>query len=419
VKKFLFILILILLNNLSTYAIDEVQLEFDNDFQKQTLNVDHNIPFENKIAIEDFQLENPSTTEVLESSTPLTGTSKFFNALSQTSQNLYKLQIDNIDSPSSLLSEQLTKKFETGPLESFHTWGVFQGNFNTTMQEGEHGKTTFNPALVNILFDGTFKGGKEDFRLMLDPTHQHNHPFFQQLVQDAYFETKRIPHHTILFGNSRTGTGYEGAQSPYTLPFVNRSQISRNLANIRKVGIRVKGNYSFVDYDFGGYSSDTFFSEFMPGVEFDGWVNLKPLAKTNGKYGKLTTGGGIVSGHRNSVDYFVGGAYVGYTYKKFWTRMEYAVSDGSNGGSGLTTKRRQGWYVTLGYRITKKLEILARYDEFDPDKTISNNNQREYTAGVNYYIKGQALKLILNYVYCQNQAAKDSHRILVGTQIAL
>jgi phosphate-selective porin len=62
---------------------------------------------------------------------------------------------------------------------------------------------------------------------------------------------------------------------------------------------------------------------------------------------------------------------------------------------------------------------LCRYDEFDPDKTISNNNQREYTAGVNYYIKGQALKLILNYVYCQNQAAKDSHRILVGTQIAL
>ena len=157
----------------------------------------------------------------------------------------------------------------------------------------------------------------------------------------------------------------------------------------------------------------------MPGVEFDGWVNLKPLAKTNSKYGKLTTGGGIVAGNRNSTDYFVGGAYVGYTYKKFWTRMEYAISDGSNGGSGLTNKKRQGWYVTLGYHITKKLEILARYDEFDPDRTISGNNQREYTAGINYYIKGQALKLILNYIYCQNEARPDSHRILVGTQIAL
>ena len=131
------------------------------------------------------------------------------------------------------------------------------------MEEGEHGYTKYNPALVNVLFDGKFRGGKENFRLMLDPSHQHNRSFMKQFVQDAYFETHRIPHHTILFGNSRTGTGYEGAQSPYTLPFINRSQISRHFANIRKVGLRVKGDYSLVDYDLGAYSSDTFFTEFI------------------------------------------------------------------------------------------------------------------------------------------------------------
>ncbi len=62
---------------------------------------------------------------------------------------------------------------------------------------------------------------------------------------------------------------------------------------------------------------------------------------------------------------------------------------------------------------------MARYDEFDPDRTISGNNQREYTAGINYYIKGQALKLILNYIFCQNEAKADSHRILIGAQLAL
>jgi hypothetical protein len=422
-KKILIILNLILLTSGSVFAAGEgdfstkeIDLQFDEGFQK--LEINDNRQYGEKLAINDFEVQETQVSdEIIDNSN--SHTSRFFSGLSQTAQNVYNLKIEDTNSPASLLAEPLTKHFDKGPLESFHTWAVFQGNFNTTMTEGENGKTTFNPALVNILFDGTFKGGKEDFRLMLDPTHQHNRPFLQQFIQDAYFETHRIPHHTILFGNSRTGTGYEGAQSPYTLPFVNRSQISRNLANIRKVGLRVKGNYSLVDYDFGGYSSDTFFSEFMPGVEFDGWVNLKPLAKTNGKYGKLTTGGGIVSGSRNSTSYFVGGAYVGYEYKKFWTRMEYAVSDGSNGGSGLTTKRRQGWYITLGYNITKKLEVLCRYDEFDPDKTISNNNQREYTAGVNYYIKGQALKLILNYVYCQNEASKDSHRILTGFQLAI
>lgn len=415
-KILLYIFTLTFFTSTLAYSAEEINLEFDDNFPKLAINDSRqNIPA--------LDVQNTETTlnpvEITDNPTPMTTQSRLFSGISQTARDVYNLQIENINVPSSLLSKQLTKHFENGPLESLHTWGVVQSNFDTMMTEGEHGTTTFNPALINVLFDGTFRGGKENFRLMLDPSHQHNRPFMRQLVQDAYIETHRIPHHTILIGNSRTGTGYEGAQSPYTLPFINRSQISRNLANIRKVGVRVKGNYSLVDYDFGGYSSDTFFTEFMPGVEFDGWVNLKPLAKTDGKYGKLTTGGGIVSGKRNSIDYFVGGTYIGYEYKKFWTRMEYAVSDGSNGGSGLTDKRRQGWYVTLGYHINKKLEVLARYDEFDPDKTISNNNQREYTAGINYYIKGQALKLILNYVFCQNEAKADSHRILAGFQIAL
>lgn len=420
-KKILFILILLVLNTLAANAIEEITLEDDATFQKLVINDKQHTGFENP-ALKDLEIQEITPLEapqLLEDSNNLNTHTRLFNGISQTAKNLYNLQVEQLDSPSPLFAEPLTKHFESGPVESLHTWGVVQSNFDTMMTEGENGYTKFNPALINILFDVKMKGGKDNFRLMLDPTHQHNRPFLQQFVQDAYYETKRIPHHTILIGNSRTGTGYEGAQSPYTLPFINRSQISRNLANIRKVGIRVKGNYSLVEYDFGGYSSDTFFTEFMPGVEFDGWVNLKPLGKTDGRYGKLTTGGGIVSGTRNSVDYFVGGAYIGYEYKKFWTRMEYAVSDGSNGGSGLTTKRRQGWYVTLGYHLTKKLEVLARYDEFDPDRAISNNNQREYTAGINYYLKGQALKLILNYVFCQNQAKADSHRILIGAQIAI
>ena len=56
------------------------------------------------------------------------------------------------------------------------------------------------------------------------------------------------------------------------------------------------GNYDFVDYDLGGFSSGTYFSDFFPGAEFDGWVNIKPLAKTKGKYGILKIGGGIATG---------------------------------------------------------------------------------------------------------------------------
>lgn len=422
-KKILLILALLLINIPNAFAnsTDEISLEFDNNFTRHQLSVKETstIHKENKIAINSENIEEsiapiqPQTSDEL-----YQNHSRFFNGISKTAKDVYKLQIENTDTPSCLFKDQLTKTFDEGPVESVHAWTAVQMNSTTNIPETGDTDTRFNVNLVNILIDTKMRGEKDSFHLMLDPTHSHR-GFFHTFIQDAFYESKRIPHHTLMIGHSRPGVGFEGAQSPYTLPLANRSQISRNLANIRKTGIRLKGDYSLVDYDFGGYSSDTMFTEFMPGVEFDGWINLKPLGKTDGRYGKLTTGGGIVSGTRNSVDYFVGGAYVGYTYKKFWTRMEFATSDGSNGGGGLTTKRQQGWYITLGYHLTKKLEMITRYDEFDPDKTKRNNNQREYTAGLNYYLKGQAFKVFLNYVFCQNEAKKDAHRIILGTQIII
>lgn len=343
-----------------------------------------------------------------------------FNAITKAANDVYKLEIERTDVPSQLLKDQLTFKVNKGPLDSIHIWSAYQMNFSTNVPERGDTDSKFDVGLINILIDGKFKGGKENFRIMLDPTHRSSHPdFMQPFFQDLYIESHRIPHHTVLVGNSRPGVGIEGAQSPYTLAFINRSQISRNLANIRKFGVRLRGDYSLMDYDLGIYSSSTNFTSFFPGHEFDAWMNVKPLGKTDGKYGKLVTGAGIQSGEKHGTSYYLTGVYAGYDYKKFWSKFEYARANGSNGGSGLTDNRSQGLFVTLGYHLTKKLEILARYDQFDPDRSIRNNNQKEFTLGTNYYLKGQALKLIFNYVYCQNDNKVDSHRLMMGTQIVL
>lgn len=410
-KQVFFILIFTLTLN-AVYAEDEILLETNSPFFETGAS-------QNVLQTNPEEVRNPLLDEAQNPESSIHHHSKFYDELSKNAHNVYNLQIENTNVPSCLLKEPLTHHFEKGPLESVHLWGVLQTNMSTIIPNAGDVDNNFRVGLINELIDGKFKGGKEDFRIMFDTTPQNKRGFFQQFVQDLFVETHRIPHHTVLIGNSRPGVGIEGAQSPYTLPLANRSQISRNLANVRKFGVRVRGDYSFVDYDLGGYSADTYFKEFFPGVEFDGWINFKPLAKTNGKYGKLVAGGGIVSGEKHSTDYFTAGAYIGYEYKKLWLRAEYANANGSNGGDGLTKKKRQGWYVTLGYHITKKLEAIIRYDEFDPDKQIRNNNMREYTAGINYYIKGQALKLILNYVFCQNNSGTDSHKIILGTQIAL
>ena len=114
------------------------------------------------------------------------------------------------------------------------------------------------------------------------------------------------------------------------------------------------------------------------------------------------------------------GAYVGWEYKRLLLNFEWANANGYNGTSGHSTSTKaSGFYTTVAYRITPKLQALFRYDQFDPNRDVSSNNRKEYTVGLNYFMKGQGLKLILNYVFCQNDATKDSHRILLGTQILL
>lgn len=340
------------------------------------------------------------------------------NAFVKGLSKLYHLEAERTDKTTSLLKKYATKEFEHGPLEKIYLWGAYQGTFNTTIPQVGKGSTVYTPSLINVLIDGTFRGGKESFRFMFDETPQHNRGFMHQFLQDAYIQTTRFKHHTVMFGNSRVGVGEEGRAGIYTLPLVQRSQAARNLSNIRKFGLRVKGDYKLVDYDIGGYQSDRFLTEFFPGVEFNGWLNFKPLGMTDGRYGKLVTGGGISAG-RNHIDYFLTGVYAGYEYKRFWAKFEYMHGNGSNAFAGPTTTKSSGLFATVGYKLTPKLELIARYDSYDPNEQIKHNYSREYTAGITYFLKGQALRLMLNYVYCQHQDTKDSHQILVGTQILL
>lgn len=344
--------------------------------------------------------------------------SKFYNSFVQNVKEVYALQIENTNAVSALLAKPLTWDIEKGPVEKLHLWGTLGTNMDANFPQGDDSTVDYNVHNINVLLDGKLRSGKEDFSLMLDITPMHK-TFFKAFIQDAYIQTHRMPHHSLLVGNSRPYVGYEGAQSPYTLPLMTRSQISRHFGAVRKAGVRLKGNYTYASYDLGAYSSDTFFTEFMPGTEFDGWINFKPLAKLDKRYGELIAGGGLVSGDRNNKDFLVSGAVLGYEYKRIWFRSEYAISDGSNGATGFNDRKREGWYATLGYHLTPRVELVARYDEFDNDRNIKNNNRREYTAGMNYYVKGQALKLILNYIYAQTQNQLDSHKLLLGTQLIL
>ncbi len=331
-------------------------------------------------------------------------------------QDIKAKEVKDTDSSAYLLDGILTKKFESGPIETMHLFGYFRGAVD--MDVSANGDSIYDFNAIQAGINGKFRGGQNFYeaRFRFDPVDGYS--FLQTLPIDIYVANASIPHHTIILGNTRTPTGYEGSRSDSIIPLVARAQISRNFGNTRKVGLRVKGNYDLIEYDVGGYSSEAYFRSFFPGAEFAGWVNFKPLGKTKGKYGELKLGGGITAG-QNDTNYFVSGVYAGYEYKNFMANFEWASANGYNGARGISTNHAEGFYSTIGYKITPKLQIIGRYDHYMPDKNFSNDIRREYTAGVNYFIKGQALKLMLNYIFCQNDLFEDSHRILLGTQILL
>ncbi len=383
-KYFLLVFVLLTLP-LSAFAIEEVLLEVDDNLKPEASA--------GKIFDEDDEL-----------------------TLYEKIQDIKAKEVKDTNSSAYLLDGILTKKFASGPIETMHLFGYYRGAVDMDLSEG--GDTLYDFNAIQAGINGKFRGGQNFYeaRFRFDPVEGYS--FLQTMPIDIYVANASIPHHTIILGNTRTPTGYEGSRSDTIIPFILRSQISRNFGNTRKVGLRIKGNYDLIEYDLGGYSSDTYFREFFPGAEFSGWVNLKPLGKTRGKYGNLTLGGGITAGN-NVTDYFVGGLYAGYEYKNFMANFEYASANGYNGARTISTNQAEGFYSTVGYKITPKLQVLARYDHYIPDKNFSDDIRREYSVGLNYFIKGQALKIMLNYVFCQNDILENSHRLMLGTQIIL
>ena len=335
-------------------------------------------------------------------------------------KNVYKLEVDRYDHPEYLFREPLTYHFKPeSKMDNIHVWGAFNAHNDLSLYDdgGIKDKPRFNA--LNIGVDGFLKDNNGDFRIMMGFPVDSQINYTRTLFADVFVATNKIPHHRIQIGHFRPQIGMEGGNSSYTLAFLGRSQIARNFGSARRLGGRIKGNYSLVDYDFGLYSSDTFFENWFSGPEFVGWVDFKPLGKVDEKkYGRLKIGGGIDACKRED-NFFVTGAYIGYDYKRFSADFEWANANGYNGYYGHSRKHATGFYTSIGYMLTKKLQILACYDQFTPNKEFSDNKQREMTLGLNYFIKGQALRLILNYVFCQNDCAKDSHRIMLGAQILI
>ena len=67
--------------------------------------------------------------------------------------------------------------------------------------------------------------------------------------------------------------------------------------------------------------------------------------------------------------------------------------------SGFADFTASGWYVQGSYFIIpKKLQAAVRWEDLNPGQ-VGNDGIRSITAGLNYYIRGDSIKLMGNYVH--------------------
>lgn len=318
-----------------------------------------------------------------------------------------------------LLEDTMKMTFEKGPVKSISPWIDYNGAFTNVWAGENYQNTLYGINFCDVGINGKLRDNKTVFRVMISPVrYVEGNTYFQSFFADNYIIRDLGKHNKILVGNTWVPNGIESKESPLVIPFFARSQISRTYGTSRAFGAKIMGDYDFIEYNVGGYSAERYFKDFFPGPEVAGIVSLKPLAKAKGKYGKMLIGGGMDGGNSDS-RFFVAGAHLIYEYKRLKASFEYASANGSNGSTGFSANDSEGYYGTLAYRITPRIQALVRYDNFDPNKNKANDMRTEYTAGLNYFIKGQALKLMLNYVYYTVENGVYGSRIMAGTQIVL
>ncbi len=241
---------------------------------------------------------------------------------------------------------------------------------------------------------------------------------FTEKISEISLSHKITPNQLIIVGqNKRIPLGIDGLPLPQYLDTALRAQTARTFSNTRAFGLRNIGTYKYAEYDIGVYDSTRYWQDFFNGAEFVGWVNVKPLANLDAKkYGNLTIGAGGQVGSAK-YDYKVVGTYLGYDYKKAHAKLEYMHADGYNGNS-CSNKEAGGFHSTIVYDLTKKIQLVGRYDIFDPNEKVAKNNITEYTAGINYLASKQ-LKFLLNYVRQNKQNGPDSNMFLFVTRFML
>jgi phosphate-selective porin len=299
-------------------------------------------------------------------------------------------------------------------------------------------------------FNATGKFLEEfDFRLELDLAGSlSNTTGLRAQMTDGYITWNRLPAANVRVGQFKTPFGFEQLYGDPRLLTLERSLVNDRLTLSRQLGLQVTGDLleKRVSYAVGAFNGNSVNNNFNDNDKFV-WV------------GRLSG----IPWQKGSGDKAMSWAVGGNAYKSDDTALAQgsefrfdstpATADrdnlftGERRGLGLDTQflagpfelwaealrvrwepesRRPratlesaGWYLQAGlFVVPKKLQIVGKYETFDPDRDADADDTDTATLGVNYYIKGHDLKLMLDYLRTDPAGRPDTdNKVLARLQV--
>ena len=103
------------------------------------------------------------------------------------------------------------------------------------------------------------------------------------------------------------------------------------------------------------------------------------------------------SSNGTRIDRDIFNLFAAYKRDKVTFQSEYLTGKQQLQGAA-TNSEIQGYYASIGYLFTPKVEGVLRYDSLDTNRNVNNAEVKDITLGLNYYIKGNNAKIQANIV---------------------
>jgi phosphate-selective porin len=267
-------------------------------------------------------------------------------------------------------------------------------------------------------------------------------------LTDVYIQWSQFEEARVRVGQYKTPYGYEQLFYDPGLLTIERSLPNDRLTLSRQIGVQVSGDFleKRLGYSIGVFNGTSVNTNENDDSRFllAGRVTAVPW---QGKLGRIESKWTVGVNSFFSDDKSVSGMAVDFGFDSVPGGIADNIFSGNRRGVGVDTQfsagpfslqaeyltetfrptdhlplrqfESDGYYIQAGWFILpKRLQAIAKYEYFDPNTGRVGGSTENHIVGMNWFIKGDDIRLQLNY-YLSNPAgyADNQQKVLMKLQV--